>query len=524
MRRRALLRATATVGALGALGPAGATAETTAQSAFEPLGSVGIPKAKEVVVDAAGAYAYVATTVGFAVVDLADPASPEVVFEQPDIGADREDGPVQQIFDVKLDTENDLLVATGAAQGRGNLDGFAVFDISDPTAPSRVVFRETATFNHNCDIDDGVVYLSSIDTQADRNALVAYDARTGERLSDWSIADVDERWEDVWVLLWNLHDIRVRDGVAQLAFWDAGTWLVDVSDPTAPELVARVRGRPVGTFLDLASDEESREYQEAPGNDHYAASDETGDLLGISVEAWDANDDGEGGPGSVHLYDVSDPPNPTKVSELLPPTTDDPSYSNRGNWTTSHNFEFRDGLAYTSWYNGGVRLHDISDPSTPRLLGAWRSENTSFWSAQAATEEFFVATSRQDPTVSNPRQGAALLTFPVVSEQVGTPGGTVTPSPTPSSTPPPTESPVRTDAPGATAPGETAPLSPPTRTSTDPPATDTATASRSPTGTEPSNEPTPDGSSGDGTGFGLLATLAGLGLGAARYVRRRERD
>ena len=534
MRRRALLRWTAGAGAFGALGTlaSGGVSGRTAdrQSSFEPLGAVNVPKAKELVVDPPGAYAYVATTDGFAVVDLSDPTSPEVVFEQADIGADHEGGPVRQIFDVKLDAANDLLVATGAAQGSGRLDGAAVFDVSDPTAPERVVFFETPFFNHNCDVDDGVVYLCGNDFE--RNGIVAHDARTGERLGDWSIVSVDERWQDVSFGNWNLHDVHVSDGVAYLAQWDAGTWMVDVSDPTAPELVARVRGRSVETFLDMASDESRRESIEPPGNDHFAAPDPSGDLLGISVESWDAGDDGSGGPGSVHLYDVSDPQNPTKLSALLPPETDDPSFSNEGNWTTSHNFEFRDGLSYTSWYNGGVRLHDISDPTSPRLLGAWRSENTSFWSAQAATDEFFVASSRRDPTVNNPRQGAAVLTFPVVQEQVSTPGGTETPTPTPSPTPtpPPTRSPTSTSTPTdtptptETLTGETAPPGP-GDTPTPTPSSPSSTASRSPTRTpEDSNEPTPDGSSGDGSGFGPWAALVGFGLGVAGLLRRGGRD
>lgn len=533
MRRRALLRWTAGAGAFGALGTlaSGGVSGRPAsrQSSFQPLGAVNVPKAKELVVDPAGAYAYVATTDGFTVVDLGDPTSPEIVFEQTEIGADQEGGPVRQIFDVKLDAANDLLAAAGAAQGRGQLDGIAVFDVSDPTAPSRVAFHETDFINHNIDIDDGVLYASALFFDR-RTPLVMLDARSGERLGEWSIVSVDERWRDVSLNLWPLHDQWVRDGVAYLAYWDAGTWMVDVSDPTAPELIARVRGRSVEKFLDMASDEVSREALEPPGNDHYAATDETGDLLGISVESWDAGANGTGGPGRVHLYDVSDPANPTKLSALLPPEGGPQSYrEDEGDWTTSHNFEFRDGLSYTSWYNGGVRLHDISDPTSPRLLGAWRSENTSFWSAQAATDEFFVASSRRDPTVNNPQQGAAVLTFPVVQEQVSTPGGTETPTPSPTPTPPPTQSPTSTSTPtdtptpAETLTGETAQPGPgdtPTPTPSPSP-----TGSRSPTGTPAeSNEPTPDGSSGDGPGFGPWAALVGVGLGVAGLLRRGGRD
>jgi PGF-CTERM protein len=517
MRRRALLRATAGVGTFASLvaGLPGSAAATDphAQSSFGPLGSVTIPSAKEVAVDEAGAYAYVATTSGFAVVDLADPSSPVVVFDQPEVAADVEDGPVRQIFDVKLDPANDLLVVVGPAQGAGSLDGFATYDVSDPTKPSRVNFTKTPFFNHNCDVSEGVVYLCGNDGQ--RNALVAHDARSGERLGDWSVVDVDERWSELTFSLWPLHDVHVSDGVAYLAQWDAGTWVVDVSDPSQPSLVAGVRGRSVEAFLDLGSGEARREYIEPPGNDHYAAPDPSGDLLGISVESWDYQGDGTGGPGSVHLYDVSDPSTPTKCSELLPPAAEDYSLANEGNWTTSHNFELRDGLAFTSWYNGGVRLHDVSDPSSPQLLAAWRSEDTSFWAAQAATDSFFVASSHRDPTLDTPREGARLYTFPTVREPTTTPGGTVTPTPTPTSSPTPSVKPTPGTA--SSGPGDT-PTPTPTASRT-PSATDSPTGS--PTGTDPA---TPDGSGQSGPGFGVVATLAALGLGAAGLLRREGRE
>jgi hypothetical protein len=511
MRRRALLNTAASLGALGTLDAVLSTGRPAAQeSSFAPLGSVSVPKAKEVVVDAAGTHAYVATTDGFSIIDLADPSAPVVIFEQSTIGADQEAGPVEQIHDVKLDEANDLLVATGAAQGGGTLDGVAVFDVSVPTAPERICFFETPFFNHNCDIDAGIVHLCGNDFIT--NGLVSYNARTGERLGDWSIVSVDDRWQDVSFGNWNLHDVHVSDGVAYLAHWDAGTWMVDVSDPTTPELIARIRGRSIGTFLNMAGDEARREAIEPPGNDHTAVPDQSGDLLGIGVESWDAGDDESGGPGGIHLYNISDVSTPTKHSTLLPPAGGSQRLQDgEGEWTTSHNFELSNGLGYSSWYSGGVRLHDISDPSEPRLLGAWRSEDTTFWSAQAATEAFFVASSYLDPTADRRRQGARLYTFPVIREQVTSPDATVMPTSSSSKT-------------ATTTPTTTA-TSTPTTTVTPSP-TATATSNRTPTSTESADlvQETPDGSSAEGPGFGLWTAVLAVGLGVARYLLRGRRD
>ena len=62
--------------------------------------------------------------------------------------------------------------------------------------------------------------------------------------------------------------------------------------------------------------------------------------------------------------------------------------------TTPHNMDLRGDRLYTSWYDGGVKIHDVSDPGRPELLAWWRAPRRwSFWTAQYATDEFFVASS-----------------------------------------------------------------------------------------------------------------------------------
>jgi hypothetical protein len=491
VNRRSFLRSglSVSVALSGIATVAGATRPSDADRAsIRPLGRTTVPKAKEAVVSADGRTGFLAVTDGFAVVDIADPADPTVVYENREPWAGEGKGRLEQIFDVKLDRESDLLAVVGPANPRDAFRGLIVYDVSDRTNPERVAVHETDFFNHNCFAADGHVYLCG--NTGDRNALVIVEAETGTEVGRWSIADVDERWAEVGTN-WVLHDVTVTGDTAYLAHWDAGTWAVDVSDPAAPALVTKVRGRDPETLVDMTRSEARRDYSESPGNDHFVATDDSGDLLGISVEAWDidTSDDHDGGPGGITLYDIADPTSPRELATIEPPPTPDPTHG--GVWTTSHNFSFYGDRLYTSWYEGGVRVYDVSDPAEPALLARWRdSDAASFWTAELAVDgEFFLASSHRDGSLSgddSSSENAAVYTFPdppadAAPLVLDTPAGTPTPTVTDGSSP-----------------------------------TDTATATATVAGNGTATG-TPTAASGPG--LGPVATLAGLGLGAWRLLR-----
>lgn len=438
---------------------------------YGPLGTVGLPKAKEAVVGTDGTTVFVAVTDGFAVVDAAEPRSPRVVYENRSVLSDVADGPLTYVFDVKVD--GDLLAVTGPANPSDSdtLKAVAVYDVSDPTDPQRISFHRTDNFNHNCFVRNGVVYLCGNDLDREEpNALITVDATSGEELGRWSVADVEPGWADVSFPLWVVHDVWVGGEIAYLAYWDAGTWMVDVSDPGEPELVGKVRGRPPGAFADLSKEEANRESSEPPGNDHLVQASDDGTLVVIGVEAWDVDpEDGTGHPGGIHLYDRSTPDEPEKLAFIEAPPTPDPTLG--GLWTTSHNFDLVGDRLYTSWYRGGMRIYDVSDPASPDLLAAWRNDaTTSFWTAQRA-DGFVVASSRKHPSGGSrngQEDGAAIYTFP-------NPHGE-TPTDTPTGAP-----------------------------------------SDSPDGGSTGNDPTAT----EVPGFGPGVALAGAGIGAWRYLRRR---
>lgn len=493
MRRRTYLATTGALLASPLVGQGGGSTGEQAET-FEPLGSVEIDGTNDAVPGPDGETAYVATNDGFATVDITDPTDPTVLANPRSLLADRENGPLQGIYDVKVDGDR-LAVAGPANGGPGTmLLGFLLYDVSDPASPQQVAFYESDFPVHNMAFDDGVAYLTG-NTRSER-ALVAVDCSDDDptEAGRWSLLDVDEAWDDVPTYLWTLHDIYVQDGRAYLAYWDGGTWIVDVSDPTSISLVSRVRGRSVEELASI--DDPIREYTERPGNDHYVAVDDAGALLAVGSEAWDVEITGEiGGPGGIELYDISTPTVPERLATIDPPRTSDPTTA--GVWTTAHNFDLQNDRLYASWYRGGVSVHDLSDPESPTEMVFWEDrERASFFTAKA-TSDCVIASSISS---RNADTTPGLFTFPIPTaetETVVTRPRLTTPDPTTT---------VDSDTPTSTS--ETGDR----ETPTDDGATDTST----------DDTPSESGS-GSGPGFGTLSALTGLAAGGW-YALRRRRD
>ena len=399
MKRRAAI----TLAGLGALGSAtlyGASRlvdrRRPAESAdpYEPLGSVEIEGTTEAVVGDDGSVAYVATTTGYATVDISDPTEPTVLADVRDLLADHPDGPLREIYDVKV--SGDRLLVVGPANDRTPGPRAAlVVDVADPADPTHLGTFETEYHLHNCFVDGDVAYLCG--NEMERNPLVVVDIADPtdpQEIARWSLLDVEPEWEPVDPLLRYLHDVWVNDGLAVLAYWDAGTWLVDVSDPTDPTVISEFGQYEPDELAGLSSTEVRIEQHALPGNDHYAATDPTNSLLAVGREGWAVERDGEqrGGPGGIELYDISDPVDPQQVAAIDAPDSPDPTRG--GVWTTAHNFELSGDRLYSSWYQGGMTIHDISDPSAPERIAAWRDPaEVSFWTAQRAADETVIASS-----------------------------------------------------------------------------------------------------------------------------------
>lgn len=394
MRRRTVLRSlglgAAGIGAGTAAGhpePTGDGRTTPASTPTdgEPLGRLDLSGAHELVTSPDGHTAYVATGDGVVFVDVVSPTTPRIMAERTDLLADSGAGPMERVQDLAL--ADGRLLVVGPAHPADGAHGLVGFDVSDRENPERVAGYETDFGIHNCDFDGRYAYLTGNDR--DESPLVVVDTEAGREVGTWSLLDADERWGAVSPVLRPIHDVTVSEAYAAVAYWDAGTWLLDISDPADISHVARVRGRDRETLAGL--DDAYTENAEPPGNDHYVAIDAASGVAAVGAESWDLDGDGDGGPSGIELFDISRPTSITSLATVDPPATSDPSRG--GVLTTAHNFELADGRLYSAWYNGGVRVHDVRDPATPRELYRWRdSAATSFWTAQRG-DGCFLATS-----------------------------------------------------------------------------------------------------------------------------------
>jgi hypothetical protein len=355
--RRTVLRAIGTAAALGVAGAAGA-----AEAASEPLGQADVAgTVSEAVVGDAGETAYVALDGGFAAVDVSDPASPAVL-------ARREDSGITGIRDVKVD--GDRLIAVGPANRAGASNGVALYDVSDPARPTLLATHDTDYAIHNAYLAGDTAYL--VDNGAAEMVAVDVGDDDPNEIGRYGLRGASI-----------LHDVYVQSSVAYLAYWNDGTAMVDVSDPTSPS--------PVGLVRDGSS--------RSPNRDHYVMPTDDGSVVAIGKELL------RGGDLGIELWDVSDPTDTAFRSEIQPPSA--------GGEATSHNFDVQGGFLYSSWYTGGVRIHDISDPSNPTEVDAFSGDGSSFWTAKLAQQgSFYVASDESSAfgqgrlvTFADPRGG-----------------------------------------------------------------------------------------------------------------------
>jgi len=405
MRRRHVLAGIAgTVGAAGVLGGAAVLADRRGGGDaeggnYEPIAHVDVAGARELVVGEDARTAYVAVDDGIASVDVSDPAAPVVLAEQRGLLADEPGGPIGLVWDVSV--SGDRLLAAGPAQPQPRQQqrrmGAVLFDVSDPGEPVVVDSYTTAHAVHNCHLRNGRAYLTGNGLRGNPLVILSTD---GDRLAEagrWSPLDRDPGLGEIHTGLRQLHDVSVQDGVAYLPYWDLGTYVVDVADPGEPTYLGHTSVYDPAELTGIEDLGVQRELLQPPGNSHFVDVGDDGNVMAVGREAWamPQDDCATGGPGGVDLYDVADPTAIERVGTIEAPS----SFSNlqTGWFTTSHNLELTGGRLYSSWYFGGVRLHDVSSPSAPEELAWWRDpEEAAFWTARRGPGDTFLASSADD--------------------------------------------------------------------------------------------------------------------------------
>jgi len=252
-------------------------------------------------------YAYIGTFLydWMKVFDVTDPSNP-VLTDSLQLDARR-------INDVKIHPNNRIGIVTreGASDRR---NGMVLLDLSTPANPTILSeYTETLT---------GGVHNVWIVGEHD---LVISQPETPVEVGRWGI-DNEQR---------SLHDIIVQDGYAYVSYWDDGAVVLDVGagthagTPTTPTFVSQFK-YPIG-------------------NTHVAWRDGRYLFVGDEIfpAGWDA-DSAIHARGYIHVLDMSDIENPVEVARYEVPEAG------------AHNVWVEDDKLYVGYYQGGLRVVDIS--------------------------------------------------------------------------------------------------------------------------------------------------------------------
>jgi hypothetical protein len=310
-------------------------------------------------------YAYVATGTGLAVVDWRNPRRPRQVVTT--------DVPGTGVNDVKVD--GDLLaISSQDAEKKADI-GTHFYDISDPMTPEYLsTFQVLPNGVHNHFVDGEVAYLAK-ESPFDNSALEIVDMTdpaSPTLLASWAVEEVHPDLAEPTNFV---HDVYVQNDLAYLAYWDAGTRVLDVTDPADPVEVSAFGVAPDAAEsvpFDFNNDEFVRRVYGPPGNSHYVQPSPDGEYVYDGAETYSINS------GDIHVWDVSDFDNPRKVATIEALDLNDGIFAD-----TSHNFDVTQNRIHTSWYRGGVRVYDITKPSDPTLLATYDPDGESYWAAVA---------------------------------------------------------------------------------------------------------------------------------------------
>ena len=306
----------------------------------------------------------------FTSVDVTDPKNPKIVAQT--------SLPHNDVRSNSLAVYEDLLLVAYQTSRPGlEPAGFGTYDVSDPENP-----RQISHFDTSGPYSRGAHCLWFVDGRYAHVTTGAGDFQPGNQKDDQFHMIVDmsnpEKPEEAgrWWLPgtgvgdseappvrhatldtgFRLHNVNVypeRPDRAYLGYIDGGAIILDISDVSSPTMISRVDYHPP-----------------FPGFTHTVLPLFDRGLMVVSDES--VREDGSDHPKLVWIMDIRNEENPVIISTLPLPPADD--YLHRKGRFGAHNLHENlpvptsfssDTLIFGTYFNGGVRVHDISDPFRP---------------------------------------------------------------------------------------------------------------------------------------------------------------
>jgi hypothetical protein len=347
--------------------PGGFNADVVAHDGFAYLGSWGTSSDDDSLCPAQGVRVY----------DLHRPAQPRIVstFADGVSNPALEASWTEKIMVRRVHTRDfkgDLAAVSLQPCEAGGIGGIALYDVTNPHHP-----RELAIF------ENGIVGVHELWMQVRGQRVYVYQATIFEEIfqffggqqpgnPDFRVIDVSDprnpqqvgqwgAWEELDILptaangsfpfnfVHSMIGNQKGDRV-YLSYWDIGTVILDMTDPTDPRFIGRTSFRPD---------------QEGNAHSSWLAHGER-----ILIENQEDSDPSvtpgiENGFGYTRIFDISDESQPRMLSEFRMPSQ--PAPPGPGDFTV-HDPKVRGSTLYMSHYAEGVVVLDIHDPSQPRQI------------------------------------------------------------------------------------------------------------------------------------------------------------
>ncbi len=315
-----------------------------------------------------GNYAYVGhqhRPHGTTILDISDPRKPKILSTLTPNHPWSHSHKARVVGDVMI-VNSEFERGPGARREEYTDGGFRIYDVKDRTAPKLITFVKTHGKGvHRFDMDGNYAYISTEMEGFVGNILVIYDIRNPSKpveVGRWSmerqhVAGGDEphpkRAEH------RLHHAMRCGNQMYAGCWMSGISIVDVSDIAKPRTLSRYEydppcPEPTHTFLKVPHPIDGRQ-------------------IAVSTEEERSSRGADAGKPHAPLrtWDVSDPTKPKLLYSHYLPESATPYPADKVRFGT-HQLREKvddDNLIYVTWFAGGLRIFDISDPAQPEERG-----------------------------------------------------------------------------------------------------------------------------------------------------------
>ena len=210
--------------------------------------------------------------------------------------------------------------------------------------------------------------LAVVDISDPRNPVV---------VGDWE--DITDASNDVWLLGLSLNQSATRAYITGLSPHPPGTnssthghlYILDIQDPSQPTEIGRYVFPLLGT----------------PSSVSIARPTSDDALVVLADHSWGLGGSENEKCGILHILDTSNPAAINEISTFeLPESPCAP-----GNWAIATDLAIRGNLVYSTWLRGGVRAINISDPTNPVGVG-WFSDGRNYSDIALLGDDYVVST------------------------------------------------------------------------------------------------------------------------------------